>query len=127
MCVIAARPLRKRSRGGAELGFSAVRISHRLVSRARATGKPGLPDAGIITATLRSLAAVSFCSGFVLDRRPMKYLLYCVFRSVPQPELEALTGVGGKPVLVIDHGGLGAAISELREPDSLPDVAAILA
>ena len=57
----------------------------------------------------------------------MKYLLYCAFRSVPQPELEALTGVEGKPVLVIDHGGLGAAISELREPDSLPDVAAILA
>lgn len=57
----------------------------------------------------------------------MKYLLYCVFRSVPQLELEALTGVGGKPVLVIDHEGLGAAISELRGPDSLPDVAAILA
>ncbi|MFI5117005.1 MAG: GvpL/GvpF family gas vesicle protein [Terriglobales bacterium] len=57
----------------------------------------------------------------------MKHLLYCVFRSVPQPELEALTGVEGKPVLVIDHGGLGAAISELREPDSLPDVAAVLA
>ncbi|MFZ0913608.1 MAG: GvpL/GvpF family gas vesicle protein [Candidatus Korobacteraceae bacterium] len=57
----------------------------------------------------------------------MKYLLYCVFRSVPQPELEALTGVEGKPVLVVDHGGLGAAISELGQPDSLPDVEAVLA
>jgi hypothetical protein len=57
----------------------------------------------------------------------MKCLLYCVFRSVPQPELEAATGVGGKPVLVMDHGGLGAAISELKEPDLAPDVAAVLA
>jgi Gas vesicle synthesis protein GvpL/GvpF len=57
----------------------------------------------------------------------MKYLLYCVFRRVRQPECEALTGVAGKPVLVINHGGLGAAISELREPDSPPDVAAVLA
>lgn len=57
----------------------------------------------------------------------MKYLLYCVFRSVPQPEREALTGVEGKPVLVIDHGGLGAAISEPSQSDSLPDVEAVLA
>lgn len=57
----------------------------------------------------------------------MKYLLYCVFRSAPPAELEALSGVEGKPVLVIDHGGLGAAISELGKPDSPPDVAAVLA
>ena len=57
----------------------------------------------------------------------MSYLLYCIFRGVAQPELEAPTGVEGKPVLVIDHGGLGAAISELSEPDPLPDVAAVLA
>ena len=57
----------------------------------------------------------------------MKYLLYCVFGSVPQPELGAPAGVEGKPVVVVDHGGLGAAISELGESDSFPDVAAILA
>ena len=56
------------------------------VSRARATGQPGLPAAGTGAATFRPVAAVSFCPGFVLDRRPMKYLLYCIFRSVPQPE-----------------------------------------
>ena len=57
----------------------------------------------------------------------MKYLLYGIFRSLPLPKLEALTGVEGKPVSVISRGGLGAAISELREPDSPPDVAAVLA
>jgi Gas vesicle synthesis protein GvpL/GvpF len=57
----------------------------------------------------------------------MRCLLYCVFRSLPQAEREALAGVKGKPVLVIDHGGLGAAISELEEPDLPPDVAAVLA
>jgi hypothetical protein len=56
----------------------------------------------------------------------MSYLLYCVFRSPPQLEPEAVTGVAAQPVLVIEHGGLGAAISELREPDSHPDVASVL-
>ena len=58
----------------------------------------------------------------------MSYLLYCVFRNVPQqPELEALTGVEGKPVLVMNHGDLGAGISEMEKLDSLPDVAMVLA
>ena len=57
----------------------------------------------------------------------MSYLLYCVFRSLPQPEVEAITGVDAQPVLVVDRSGLGAAISEPREPDSHPDVASILA
>ncbi len=58
----------------------------------------------------------------------MSYLLYCVFRNVPQqPELEALTGVEGKPVLVMNHGDLGAGISEMQKLDSLPDVATVLA
>jgi Gas vesicle synthesis protein GvpL/GvpF len=57
----------------------------------------------------------------------MSYLLYCLFRSLPQPEPEVLTGVDRQPVLVMDHRGLGAAISELREPDSHPDVARVLA
>ena len=57
----------------------------------------------------------------------MSYLLYCVFRSLPQPEPEALTGVERQPVSVIDHRGFGAAISELNEADSRPDVASVLA
>jgi hypothetical protein len=57
----------------------------------------------------------------------MSYLLYCVFRSRPQLEPEAVAGVASQPVLVVEHGGLGAAISELREPDSHPDVASVLA
>jgi hypothetical protein len=57
----------------------------------------------------------------------MSYLLYCIFRSSPQLEREAVTGVAAQPVLVIEHDGLGGAISELREPDSHPDVASVLA
>jgi len=57
----------------------------------------------------------------------MKYLLYCVLRSLPRPELEGLTGVAGMAVRVIDHGGLSAAASELKGPDAPPDVAAVLA
>jgi len=57
----------------------------------------------------------------------MSYLLYCVFRSLPQPEPEVLTGVDRQPVWVMDHCGLGAGISELRESDPLPDVARVLA
>ena len=57
----------------------------------------------------------------------MSYLLYCVFRNLPQPEPEVLTGINRQPVLVMDHSGLGAAISELLVPDSHPDVASILA
>ena len=57
----------------------------------------------------------------------MSYLLYCVFRSQPQPEPESLTGADAQPVWVMDHSGLGAAISKLREPDPLPDVSRVLA
>lgn len=61
----------------------------------------------------------------------MSYLLYCVFRGLPQPEAGAEAGVGcgvgAPPILVVERGGLGAAISELREPDSQPDVASVLA
>ncbi len=57
----------------------------------------------------------------------MSYLLYCIFRSVPQRELEVPTGVEGQPVLVMDHRGLGAGVSWLGESDSLPDVARVLA
>lgn len=57
----------------------------------------------------------------------MSYLLYCVFRSLPQPEPEVLTGVEKQPVSVMDHRGFGAAISELREADLHPDVASVLA
>jgi hypothetical protein len=57
----------------------------------------------------------------------MSYLLYCVFRSLPQPEPEVLTGVERQPVSVMDHRGFGAAISELREADLHPDVASVLA
>ena len=57
----------------------------------------------------------------------MSYLLYCVFRSLAQPEPEVLTGVERQPVSVIDHRGFGAAISEFSEVDSRPDVASVLA
>jgi hypothetical protein len=57
----------------------------------------------------------------------MSYLLYCIFRSQPQPEAEVVAGVGGRPVLVVDRRGLSAAVSEMREPDSYPDVPSVLA
>jgi hypothetical protein len=57
----------------------------------------------------------------------MSYLLYCVFRSLPQPEAEVLTGVNRQPVWVMDHRGLSAAISECRKSEPLPDVAGVLA
>ncbi|MGA9642907.1 MAG: GvpL/GvpF family gas vesicle protein [Terriglobales bacterium] len=57
----------------------------------------------------------------------MSYLLYCIFRSPPQLEREAVTGVGAQPVSVIEHDGLGGAISELRKADSDPDVGSVLA
>ncbi|HEY4901709.1 MAG TPA: GvpL/GvpF family gas vesicle protein [Terriglobales bacterium] len=57
----------------------------------------------------------------------MSYLLYCVFRSGQPPEFEMHSGIRGEPVQVIDHGGLCAAVSELQNPDSPPDVATVLA
>ncbi|HEY4934003.1 MAG TPA: GvpL/GvpF family gas vesicle protein [Terriglobales bacterium] len=57
----------------------------------------------------------------------MSYLLYCVFRSVSQPQFEVPAGVYGEPVQVMDRAGLGAGVSELRSPDSPPDVAIVLA
>ena len=45
----------------------------------------------------------------------------------PQLEREAVTGVGAQPVSVIEHDGLGGAISELRKADSDPDVGSVLA
>ena len=50
----------------------------------------------------------------------MSYLLYCIFRSLPQPELDVTSGVQGKAVMVIDHGGLGAGFSELGSHTHLP-------
>lgn len=57
----------------------------------------------------------------------MSYLLYCIFRSLPQPEPEVITGVDRQVVLVMDHRGLGTGVSELRQSDSHPDVASVLA
>jgi len=57
----------------------------------------------------------------------MSYLLYCVLRSLAQPEAEVLIGVDRQPVWVIDHKGLGAGVSELRELDPHPNVASVLA
>ena len=57
----------------------------------------------------------------------MSYLLYCIFRSLPQPEAEVLIGVDRQPVWVIHHRRLGAGVSELRELDPHPNVANVLA
>jgi hypothetical protein len=56
----------------------------------------------------------------------MNYLLYCVFRGGRPPEAELPTGIQGKPVLVVDRNGLGAAVSEIAQIDPVPDVATVL-
>jgi hypothetical protein len=57
----------------------------------------------------------------------MSYLLYCIFRSPLQSDLEIPAGVGGHPVFIVDHKGLGAGLSELAESDWSPDIPTILA
>jgi hypothetical protein len=57
----------------------------------------------------------------------LSYLLYCIFRSPAQPSPGIPAGVGGKPVFVLAQNGLSAGLSELAEPDLLPDISQILA
>lgn len=52
----------------------------------------------------------------------MSYLLYCILGPPPQPSLALPPGVGGKPVFVLAQKGLSAALSELSEPDLVPDI-----
>lgn len=51
----------------------------------------------------------------------MSYLLYCIFGSSVEPDLRIPPGVGGKPVFVVAHDGLSAALSELSESPLAPD------
>ena len=57
----------------------------------------------------------------------MSYLLYCIFRGgspqVPTPA----AGVNGQAVEVVEYGGLGAGVSQLRQPELPPDIASLLA
>ena len=57
----------------------------------------------------------------------MSYLLYCIFRSPVQARQGIPPGVGGKPVFVLAQNGLSAGLSELAEPDRLPDISQVLA
>ncbi len=57
----------------------------------------------------------------------MSYLLYCIFRGPLPADLGTPAGVGGQRVSTVDHGGLGAVLSELAEADSPLDTSELLA
>ena len=125
MCGRAARAFRKRNRGGAELGFSAARIGKRLRFSEQVTqANLELPGAGIVARTFRPLAAFSFCSCFVLDRRAMKYLLYCVFRSASSAGTRrASPALRGSRCWSSTMGAWAPPFLSLGKPESPPDVA----
>lgn len=57
----------------------------------------------------------------------MSYLLYCIFGSSPHQTTGIPPGVEGQHVFVVAQNGLRAALSELGESGSVPDVSAVLA
>ena len=50
----------------------------------------------------------------------MKYLLYCITRTPPEPPDTVLTGLGGNPVFLISCQGLSAVLSELPPAPGVP-------
>ena len=57
----------------------------------------------------------------------MSYLLYCVFGTSARQDPGLPVGIGGRPVFVVSHNGLIAALSELEESDLVPDISQTLA
>jgi hypothetical protein len=57
----------------------------------------------------------------------MRNLLYAIFRGPLPPGLKLPAGVAGQPVEVVEHQGLGAAVSELAEAEAPAEVPGILA
>ena len=57
----------------------------------------------------------------------MSWLLYAIFRGPLQPGLEPPAGVAGRPVVAVNHLDLGAAVSELAEPEAAADVPSLVA
>ena len=57
----------------------------------------------------------------------MSNLLYSIFRGPLPPALELPAGVAGQPVEVVEHQGLGAALSELAQTGAPPQLPWILA
>ena len=57
----------------------------------------------------------------------MSCLLYAIFASPLPLGLEPPAGVAGLPVVVVNHGGLGAAISEMAGPKAPADVPSLVA
>lgn len=56
----------------------------------------------------------------------MKYLLYCIFankKNLPTPHLP---GVDGRPLVMVSHNGLSAAVSQTTQPDLMPDIACMM-
>jgi hypothetical protein len=56
----------------------------------------------------------------------MSCLVYCIFRGRLPAALEIPDGVGGHGVFTANYHGIGAALSELAEPDSPPDISKLL-
>jgi hypothetical protein len=57
----------------------------------------------------------------------MSYLLYCIFRESSSPDVEIPAGVDAQPVLIVNHEGLGAGVSELVRLESPLDISNVLA
>jgi len=57
----------------------------------------------------------------------MSYLLYCIFRSTPQPGARVFPEFQRQPVFVVSQDQLSAGISELPEPESTPCIPDLLA
>jgi len=57
----------------------------------------------------------------------VSYLLYCIFRGPLPAAFEIPDGVRGCRVFTANYHGLGAALSELAEPDLPPDTSILLA
>ena len=57
----------------------------------------------------------------------MRNLLYSIFRGPLPPALKLPAGVAGQPVEVVEHQGLGAAVSELAQAGAPAEVPGILA
>ena len=54
------------------------------------------------------------------------YLLYCIFRSSENQVAKNLPGLDGRPLVMVSHNGLSAAVSQTTHPDPAPDVARIM-
>jgi len=73
------------------------------------------------------MAALSLCSFPVDGNLPMSYLLFCIFRSTPQPRSRVFPEFRGQPVFVVSQHELSAGLSELAEPEWTASISDILA